>query len=276
MDLTNFTRGNSGNNNKNPDESSSDDTGGNTGGSKGGSTGGGAVEYPVFNRDEVINDMFLNNEGIPHGIPAYIGWRNGPGYTYRNNMPEGWSAVIAWGCVLADQNQPNPNVDFPLVRVHIKDLELYVYLKDGTWKRILSNVNVGGELFKETNNATSSIKPDIRKEEGGGISVTTGSGFYYHFWGDRVRFTDRDNIAGFFAVCKARLIGTENYDTPVKYLIHVGADYWRSVTALHKSDMSNNNDIGIGRSKYVTPEWQYFTMHTFRKREIENVVFPLE
>ena len=237
------------------------------------------IESPIFNREEVINDMFLDNEGFPHGVPKYIGWRTHPGYTYRNNMPEGWGAVIAWGCLFADETQPCPNTDFPLARVHIKDIELYVYLKNGTWRLLDSSLEVGGELALESHENDSTIKfpkLDIRKEEGGGISVTAGSGFYYHFWGSKVPFTDRENIAGFLAVCKARLIGSENYKTPVKYLLNAGADYWRSMTVLHESNMINNNDIGIGRYKYVTPEWQYFTMHTFSKEEASKVIFPLE
>jgi hypothetical protein len=48
------------------------------------------------------------------------------------------------------------------------------------------------------------------------------------------------------------------------------------MTVPHESNMINNNDIGIGRYKYVTPEWQYFTMHTFSKEEASKVIFPLE
>ena len=49
---------------------------------------------------------------------------------------------------------------------------------------------------------------------------------------------DRNNIAGVFVVCKARLIGTENYATLPKYIMDVGGDYWRNLTVQWASDYS--------------------------------------
>jgi len=228
-----------------------------------------------LSRYDLENDMFLPHEGLPAGIPDSYDWKFGPRLGYGINIPEDWNAVTAWGQVFADQDQPNPDIDFPLARVHIKDLQLYIYQEDGTWKIIQNIRNPSGASYVE-DFANNENKPaSIRNEEGGGISIQAGSGYNFHFYPDGKNTLDKNNIAGVFVVCKARLIGTENYDTLPKYLISIGGDYWRNLTAAWKSDWSNNNDIGIGRFKYVKPEWEYFTMHTFSQEEVKNVIFPV-
>jgi hypothetical protein len=216
-----------------------------------------------LSRFDFENDMFLPHEGIPAGVPNSYRWKYTPTVGYGANIPEGWNAVAAWGQVYADQDQPNPDKDFPLVRVHIKDLQLYIYQKDRTWKIIQNAENPVGALYTEDFVNNINIPARIRYEKEGGISIQAGSGFNFHFYPKERTVVDRNNIAGIFVVCKARLTGTENYKTLPKYLISIGGDYWRNLTALWKSDWSNNNDIGLGRFKYVTAQWQYFTMHTF-------------
>ena len=229
-----------------------------------------------LSRYDLENDMFLPHEGLPAGVPDYYDWKFGPRLGYGINTPKDWNAVVAWGQVYADQDQPNPDIDFPLARVHIKDLRLYIYQKDKTWKIIQDIRNPSGASYVE-DFANDENKPANKLYEiNGGISIQAGSGYNFHFYPDVKNTLDINNIAGIFVVCKARLIGTENYDTLPKYLISIGGDYWRNITAVWKSDWSNNNDIGIGRFKYVTPEWKYFTMHTFSQEEVKNIIFPVE
>ena len=228
-----------------------------------------------LNRYDLENDMYLNHEGIPSGVPDYIGWKKKPGSTYGNKIPEDWNAALPWGQVYADETLRDPDKQFPLVRVHLKDIQLFIYYGDGNWKLITELTNPGGAAYVESFAGDENKKADIVKESGGGVSVQAGSGFNFHFWGNRGVVEDR-NIKGVFVVCKARLLGTENYDKPSKYLLCMGGDYWRNMTATFKSDYSNNNDIAIGRFRYITPEWQYFFMHTFTKQEVKNIKFPGE
>ena len=229
-----------------------------------------------FSRIDVINDMFLPHEGTPAGLPDRFGWKYGPVVSEGKNIPKGWNAVLAWGQVYADEDLPNPDVDFPDIRVHIKDIELYIYQKDGVWKLVSHSENPSGASYVEDFHDDINKPADIKEEEGGGISIKAGSGFNFHYWTSR-RKIDGENIAGVFAVCKARLIGAENYQTSPKYLINVGGDYWRNLNATYVSEWwTVCLGIANGRFKYVTPEWQYFTMHTFSKEEAENIVFPIE
>ena len=224
----------------------------------------------------LINDMFLNHEGIPAGLPNYIGWKYKPTVGFGVKIPEGWNAIYAWGQVYADETEPNPNKDFPLVRVHIKDLQLYIYRKNGSWDLIQNEESPIGDAFREDFVDNWNILADIEQEEGGGISVQAGSGLNFHFYPRQKNRINGDDIKGVFVICKARLIGTENYDTLPKYLLNIGGDYWRNTRVSWAPDYENNNDIAIGRFKYVTPEWQYFIMHTFSQKEVKKIVFPIK
>jgi len=228
-----------------------------------------------LNRYDLENDMYLNHEGIPSGVPDYIGWKKKPASTYGNNIPDDWNAILAWGQVYADETLPNPDKQFPRIRVHIRDIQLYIYYGNGVWKLMQEDLYPDGHLYAESFANNENKQANIVKEKGGGISIQAGSGFNFHFWSHRSLIEDR-NIKGIFVVCKARLIGTQKYFKPSKYLICMGGDYWRNLTVQYESDYSNNNDIAIGRFKYVTPEWQYYTMHTFTKQEVKNIKFPGE
>jgi len=232
------------------------------------------AQIPVI-RDDLENDMFRAGEGKPSGVPDSYGWGLKPRVNYGNNIPDDWNAILAWGQVNADRDLTNPDKQFPLVRVHLKDIAIYIYRSDGTWELINSKMNPDGDLYDEKSTSNVHKPANPIEEKDGGISIQAGSGFFYHFWGARRTLTNKD-IKGVFVVCKARLIGTENYDTPPKYLISIGGDYWRSMSAVWASGQTNNDDIGIGRFKYITPEWKYFTMHTFKQNELKNIKFPLE
>ena len=227
---------------------------------------------------DLFNDMFLPHEGPLSGVPKSFGWSTMPAVERGNNIPEGWNAVLAYGQIYADANNRNPNQDYKNVRVHIKDLQLYILKKNGIWQLIQNDERPQGAAYVE-NFANDENKPaDERNEADGGISVTAGSGYNFHFWPHGRNTVDGNNIKGVFVVFKARLIGTENYPSlPGNlYLAEAGGDYWRNMTAKWAPNEENNVGIGMGRFKYVTAEWQYFIMHTFTKDEVKNLVFPIE
>ena len=232
-----------------------------------------------FNNAEIAEDMFLPHEGNPAGVPSSWSWARKPasssGLGHGFKMPPGYDTIQAWGQVYADENMPNPDVVFPFVRVQIKDLQLFLYYDDGTWEMVKEAKNPVGNMYWENFKNDEHFPANPVRESSGGISITAGSGKNFHFWTDRVRITDGSHIKGVFVVCKARLIGTENYNSPSKYMISIGGDYWDTFNSL-LSTGGENVDIGCGRFKYVTPKWQYFTMHSFSREAAKNVKFPLE
>ena len=228
----------------------------------------------------VLNDMFLPAEGRVHGLPDYITWQFFPRIGFGMQPRPGWNALLAWGQVYAGQNCPNPDADFPLVRVHIKDLQLFIYQKNGTWSQLIDadGKKIWGSAYVEDFENDEHKETEIRYETGGGISVKAGSGYNFHFGSGRVTIPNKNNIAGIFVVCKARLIGTENYSTLPEdlYFLNVGGDYWKDLNIGWAPDNVNNGDIAIGRFKRVTPAWQYFTMHTFPKEKIDSITLPIK
>ena len=257
------------------------------------------IDELVLNRNEVIDDMFADlHEGTPHGVPAL--WGKYPTFgKYTGGSPssadwtngyDNWTQVLSWGQVYAsnhnDQCKPipgkpgekncvhhelcSPDVNFPNIRVHLKDMELYIYRNDNTWEQLdysdfyhATNPSHYGHLYVEDFADDKNKPADVKYEPEGGISIQAGSGWNFHFWG-HMKNPDPNNrgIKGVFAVCKARLIGVEGNQDP-KYLLSIGVDHWRSDGRFDWGGVSNI-DIGCGRFKYVTEEWQYHTFCAFR------------
>ena len=240
-------------------------------------------------RQVILDDMALPNDGHPAGVPKTFGWYYGsyswwePGqfkWAKGPYPPEGFTRILAWGQVYPDETLPDVNKVYPKVRVHLKDMEIWILQKDGNWvrKKKKEDAMIDGHAYVSDFAGDEWKKADIRKESDGGISVQAGRNdngkiYNFHFWPDGGEHDiDPDNIRGVLAVCKARLIGVSGHQNP-KYLVSIGADYWKPNTKWDGSDV-NNIAVGAGLHKWVTAEWQYFTMHTFAPDEVESVVFP--
>ena len=240
------------------------------------------IDELTLSRQTIIDDMTLLNDGHPAGVPESYSWYHSA-YSwwepYRAELvkgpfpPEGFTQITAWGQVYADATMPDVNIDYPDVRVHLKDMELWMLQKDNQWIQIGGNEKISGYAYVADFINDEWKETDIRDETDGGISVQAGSGYNFHFWPYGGRHDiDVDNIKGFFVVCKARLIGVGRNQHP-KYLISVGADYWKPNTQWAGLNQ-NNIAVGAGRHKFVTTQWQYYTMHTFTPEEVKSVVFP--
>ena len=244
----------------------------------------------VLNREKVVEEMFRNaHEAIPHGVLPNRGYRNKPTLNNIPGLPPGWTQILSWGQVYASnyaQCVPpncrnhaycNPDLNFPNVRVHLKDLQIFIYTNENKWISV-DNAELdksSGRNYKE-NYVDDINKPaDIHSEPEGGISVQAGSGWNFHFWGNMKTANPNDienYIQAIFVVMKARLVGVQNNENP-KYILNVGADFWRNRNSkpVYTEDdtyFANRNNTGIGQGlfKYVTPEWQYFTFHNFKTR----------
>jgi hypothetical protein len=211
----------------------------------------------------IIDDMTLPHESKLHGVPDTYDWSRGPRLGRGNNAGD-FKAFTAWGQVYeAADGNPATNT-----RVELRDIKAYVLSKKtGQWSLLQHTQDVDGAAFKEDFAENVSAAPEARREKDGTVSVTAGGGYNYHFWPSSGRATiDPDDIAGVFTTVQARLI----MDDPAKpddrdtaqYLLGMGGDYWLSLTAEWKPDWSTVGDAGIGRMKFVTPEWQAFNMTT--------------
>lgn len=225
----------------------------------------------------VIDDMRLPHEGRPQGVPDSYDWVRGPTMGRGNHPPATWRALTAWGQLYEDaKGNPARNT-----RVEIRRMRTYVLSKrDGKWRRVQSSPGVAGAAYREDFSEDINKKADVRQEPEGGISVTAGGGYNFHFWpsGGRVTIDPRD-IGGVFVTVEARLIVGDSREPDdrqrARYLLSVGADYWLSRSA--KWDHFKTNDaVGLGRFKYVRATWQAFNFTTLSAKQLRRNPPPLE
>lgn len=215
------------------------------------------VSYSQTTLDEIINDMKLPSEGLPHGKSG--SWAEHPRLGAQI-PPAGWNAVIAWG-QLYEWINGNPATN---TRVQIKDLELYYLSKtDNKWHLLQRSGIVNGAAFVENFSGNVSKPADIRYESEGS-SVTTGGGYNFHFVPSTSRATFPVNdVVGCYVTVRARLIvknpaGVDDRAT-AKYVLSVGGDWWQTLT-IGWDQWKTNRDMGIGRFRFVTSEWKSFNM----------------
>lgn len=210
----------------------------------------------------IVDDMRLPHEGRPHGVPDNFDWSATPRMGYGNQPPATFTAFVAWGQVY-EAAEGNTAMN---TRVHIRDLEAYLLdTNTGRWRLLQFDRLVDGGAYIENFANDAAKAADIRAEAGGTISVTVGDGYNFHFWPTTGRvIIAPKSIGGIFTTVQARLI----VDDPTKaddraqarYLMSVGADYWRDLTARWSADWTANGDVAIGRFRTITNEWQAFNM----------------
>ncbi len=208
----------------------------------------------------IINDMTLNHEGIPHGVGIGVDWREKPRVGWGAD-PHGFTAFTAWGQVYEDVNgNPARNT-----RVQLRNMESYYLSKStGKWIKMQDSSRFGGAAYVESFEGDQNIPPNKRDESsnGGGISVTAGGGYNYHFWPEGARADINPNdVAAVYTTVQARLIlenknGTDDRATS-RYILSMGGDYWKNAT-VGWDNFKTNADFAIGRFKYVTNDWQAF------------------
>ena len=212
--------------------------------------------------NNIIQDMRFPHEGYPHGVPDSFTWYWGPrlGTTI---CPAGWTAMIGWGQVY-EWAKGNPASN---TRVHLKNMETwYLSGADHQWHPLQNDIKVFGMAYVEDFSGNTSKAADCRAEADGGISVKAGNGYNFHFWPNSGRAVlPKVPITGWFVTVQARLIldnaaGVDDREQ-ARYLLNVGADWWESITAVW-DNFKTNTDIGIGRFKFVKPEWQAFNFIT--------------
>ena len=223
----------------------------------------------------IIYDMTSTHEGTPSGLPLDLHWVREPRVGMGHD-PKGFKAMTAWG-QLYEAAEGNPATN---TRVQIKNIQAYLLSKqDGKWHLLQDSKKVEGAAYREDFAGDVNQPADIRYEPDGSVSVKTSPGYNYHFWtADGRAVINPNDIAGIFTTVQARLIidNPQQADDRFKarYLLSMGGDYWQSLNA-HWDNWTTNGDIGIGKFKYVTTEWQAFNMTTLTPKEIRRNPPPI-
>jgi len=223
--------------------------------------------------DELMKDMTLPHEGLANGVDPTWGWGTAPRLNVGVNFPSYYEApvVVPWGIAATDATgNPASNV-----RVQIRKMILDVK-RNNVWSRITYKSDysgIAGSLY--TNFLTNTTAPaNIRSEGIDGISVKLpeGGGNFHFFTNERldVPFGAQEIVT----TLEARLIVNDpalpDDRAKAKILVNAGADVWRNRTAQWASDFSSNQDIAIGRFKYVDGNWKSFSSHTLQSPDEVN------
>ena len=214
----------------------------------------------------IIDDVTKPHEATLSGVPKGYDWSDGPIVRKGNDLPSGWNATTAWGQIYREAGK-----DIPAnTRIQIRNFELYQLIEStGKWVRLQDsdNTGIGGGAYVEDFANDASKKPNVRDEGSNSLSVKLEYGYNYHFWPNSRELIRSGGIGAMFSVFEARLIldnpgGTDDR-SQARLLAGSGGDYWRSLDAKWKSDWSNNGGFALGRLKFVTNDWQYFTACTY-------------
>lgn len=227
----------------------------------------------------IKDDMTLPHEGYPNGVSEHTGWSFRPRVGEGNTPPEpDWSAMTAWGQVyIAKGESPVQNVRFQLRNMQA----WYLSKADGQWKKWQDNQDIGGALYAESFSGNENKPTDIRDESanGGGVSSVIEPGYNFHFWPAQRASMDPTDINGIWITAESRLIVDDpnlvDNREQARLMLSVGGDYWQSRDA-QWDQWQTNRDFGIGRFKFITPEWQAFNMHTLTEEQLNTNPPPFE
>ena len=224
----------------------------------------------------LAHDMVGKHAGRMHGVPLNYNWAKGPRVGAGNHPARhGFHAVSAWGQIYEDaEGSPARNV-----RVSCRDISLWLLSRrTGKWRRANASKSVNGANYVEDFEGNASKPADLRQEPHGAVSATLGGGYNFHIYALRERAViDPTDIAGVVSVYSARVI----MDDPAgpderhlaRYLASGGADYWldKHVGAA-KGTVA---DVGIGKARYLGPDWLTLTMSTLPLRQLEKNCPPV-
>jgi hypothetical protein len=224
----------------------------------------------------LAHDMTGKHAGRMHGVPLSYNWAKHPRVGVGNHPDRhGFHAVSAWGQIYEDADgSPARNV-----RVSCRDISLWLLSRrTGQWRRVNSSKSVNGANYVEDFVGNVSKPADLRSEPHGAVSATLGGGYNFHIYALDVRaMIDPSDIGGVVSLYSARVI----MDDPAgpderhlaRYLASGGADYWLDATV--GAMPGTVADVGIGKARYLGPDWLTLTMSTLPLRQLEKSCPPV-
>jgi hypothetical protein len=225
---------------------------------------------------QLAKDMTGKHAGHMHGVPLTYNWAKHPRIGAGNHPDRhGFHVVDAWGQIYEDAaGSPARNV-----RVACRDISLWLLSRrTGRWRRVNASKSVNGANYVEDFVGNASLPADLRQEPGGAVSATLGGGYNFHVYALKERSViDPTDVAGVVSLYSARVI----MDDPAgpderhlaRYLASAGADYWRD---RHIGAAPGTvADVGIGKARYLGPDWLTLTMSTLPLRQLERSSPPV-
>jgi len=234
---------------------------------------GNTIDIPQL----VYDSMHLGHEAYPHGVPADYDWGQAP--ILKTMAAAQNNEYFALTGMVYEEVGGNPSVN---ARVAIRNFRLhYLSISDGQWHEIVNipdATGVDGAGYEEdfANDLTGGDPKNNFTMDVDGTTLMTcwpGDTWNYHFYSARMAWPISD-IAQIVSSCEAKLVETDGraahpYDAnagddldSAKFIILTSTDRWISMTANWTPDFTNNDDMGIGRFRKVTRDWQLIVHST--------------
>jgi hypothetical protein len=216
-----------------------------------------------FILNKVLEDMAMPHDELPHGVPSNYSWYYKPRVAAGND-PKGFDFFTAWGMLYrSEMNKSSTNA-----RVQIKNIKSYLFdLKFNRWISVQNDVRMYGASFREDFKDNFSKPADFDVNQNS-ISIRPENGFNIHFWKRSRENISIYDVGGFFLYTKVRLVGGSINDASDRYILSVGADYWKKRHSFWKQDWSENKDIAIGRFNLIDRNWKVVGMTTMTATQL--------
>jgi hypothetical protein len=224
----------------------------------------------------LAHDMVGKHAGRMHGVPLTYNWAKHPRVGVGNHPDRhGFHAVSAWGQIYEDaKGSPARNV-----RVSCRDISLWLLSRrTGKWRRVNASKSINGANYVEDFVGNASKPAALRNEPHGAVSATLGGGYNFHFYALNSRAAiDPNDIACVVSLYSVKVI----MDDPAgpderhlaRYLASAGADYWLDEHV--GAAPGTSADVGIGKARYLGPDWLTLTMSTLPLRKLEKSSPPI-
>lgn len=163
----------------------------------------------------------------------------------------GRNVLNTWG-QLAEGQTGNLNG----CNAQLSDIQLHGLKSNGQWVKLQHSKTIpGGALYASQTYSGAGTPSLVHSVDGTMIHLGPKANKFWHFWTNGFYTIDSSFVGGFSAV-RARLDpATPQLHADANYVLSCAAD--QRITAQDQPVIPN---IGIGRFKIVTPEWQWFTM----------------
>jgi hypothetical protein len=218
----------------------------------------------------LAQDMTGKHAGLMHGVPATYNWAHGP-RVGAGNRPGSYTAISAWGQIYeAIDGSPAANV-----RVACRDIALWILSRStGRWSRTNASRRINGANYVEDFTGNASKPAPLRQERDGSTSATLGGGWNFHLYSMRARsIIDPHDVAGVVCVYTARVVKDDpngpDQRSRARYLASAGADYWLDAKVGATAGVTVD-DVGIGKARWLTPQWKTITMSTIGYRKLQQ------
>ena len=217
----------------------------------------------------IFDDMHLPHQGYPYGMPSSYDIYEGPVLRSIGSGESDFYVLVPGGLVYEEIGRSSSTN----TRVQIRNLRGYVLDKsDNTWKPLpgvpIEYGNSAGDLSGSPTTAT-----DLRQEPDGiSARLLSGSTDAFQFNAERIdihAIYQKDLLelaTHVFTTYEARLILDDEQGADDRHLARYVADadctVWKRIDSVWEPDFSENHDLGFGRFKYVTNDWQCFNFVT--------------